>query len=59
MFESAAADGYQVLGDNRLPGNDDSNALTREQFEKMGYQSRLKLKNEQPDVYAQMTGKAN
>ena len=58
MFESAA-DGYQVLGDNRLPGNDDSNALTREQFEKMGYQSRLKLKNEQPDVYAQMTGKAN
>ena len=59
MFESAGADGYQVLGDNRLPGGDDSNALTKEQFEKMGYQSRLKLKNEQPDVYAQMTGKAN
>ena len=59
MFESAVADGYQVLGDNRLPGNDDSNALTREQFDRMGYQSRLKLRNEQPDVYAQMTGKAN
>lgn len=59
MFESAGADGYQVLGDNRLPGGDDSNALTKEQFEKMGYQSRLKLKQEQPDVYAQMTGKAN
>ena len=56
MFESAA-DGYQVLGDNRLPGGDDSNALTKEQFDRMGYQSRLKLKNEQPDVYAQMTGK--
>ena len=59
MFESAGADGYQVLGDNRLPGGDDSNALTKEQFEKMGYQSRLKLKQEQPDVYAQMTGKTN
>ena len=59
MFESAVADGYQVLGDNRLPGNDDSNALTREQFDRMGYQSRLKLKNEQPELYAQMTGKAN
>ena len=59
MFETASADGYQVLGDNRLPGGDDSNTLTKEQFEKMGYQSRLKLKQEQPDVYAQMTGKTN
>lgn len=59
MFEAAGSDGYQVYGDNRLPGGDDSNALTKEQFEKMGYQSRLKLKQEQPDVYAQMTGKAN
>ena len=57
MFETASADGYQVLNENRLPGSDDSNTLTREQFEKMGYQSRLKLRNEQPDVYAQMTGK--
>ena len=31
--------------------------VTKEQFDKMGYQSRLKLKQEQPDVYAQMTGK--
>ena len=59
MFETASADGYQVLGDNRLPGSDNSNTLTQEQFNKMGYQSRLKLKNEQPDVYAQMTGKTN
>jgi hypothetical protein len=60
MFESASNDGYQVLGDNRLPSNDNSGtALTQEQFNKMGYQSRLKLKQEQPDVYAQMTGKTN
>ena len=32
--------------------------VTQEQFNKMGYQSRLKLKQEQPEVYAQMTGKA-
>ena len=33
--------------------------VTKEEFAKMGYQSRLKLKLEQPDVYAQMTGKSN
>lgn len=59
MFESASSnDGYQVLGDNRLQGGDNSDSgITQEQFSKMGYQSRLKLKQEQPDVYAQMTGK--
>ena len=57
MFSATGADSYKVFIDNRLPGNDEGNALTREQFEKMGYQSRLKLKNEQPDIYAQMTGK--
>ena len=30
---------------------------SKEDFDKMGYQSRLKLKQEQPEVYAQMTGK--
>lgn len=44
---------------NPLPNGDNRGAgITKEQFAKMGYQSRLKLKNEQPDVYAQMTGKA-
>jgi hypothetical protein len=58
MFESASKDGYQVQGDNRLPKGDDTpSGITREQFSKMGYQSRLKLKQEQPDVYAQLTGK--
>ncbi len=60
MFESAGKEGYQVLGDNRLPGSDNSGTgITQEQFNKMGYQSRLKLKQDQPEVYAQMTGKAN
>ena len=32
--------------------------VTADDFAKMGYQSRLKLKQEQPEVYAQMTGKS-
>ena len=53
-------DGYQVLGDNRLPSGTGSGAeISKEQFDKMGYQSRLKLKQEQPEVYAKMTGKTN
>ena len=31
--------------------------ITKDDFAKMGYQSRLKLKQEQPEVYAEMTGK--
>ena len=58
MFESTSKDGYQVLGDNRLPQGDNSGTgITPEQFGKMGYQSRLKLKQEQPETYAQLTGK--
>lgn len=44
--------------ENPLPQNPpEPEGVTKEQFDKMGYQSRLKLKQEQPEVYAQMTGK--
>ena len=57
MFTSAT-DGRKVLDDGKLPNTDNSNAgITQEAFGKMGYQSRLKLKQEQPEVYAQLTGK--
>ena len=43
---------------NRLPDiTPRDNGITREQFDKMGYQSRLKLKQDSPDVYASLTGK--
>ena len=44
---------------NPLPSGtpNNNNGVTREEFNRMGYQSRLKLKQEQPEVYAQMTGK--
>ena len=58
MFESSATGTKKILGDNRLPGSDSTTpGITAEQFAQMGYQSRLKLKQEQPDVYAQLTGK--
>ena len=42
----------------RLPDpNNGGSGITQEAFDKMGYQNRLKLKQEQPEVYAQMTGK--
>lgn len=55
MFESGQK---KIIETNKLPDMQDTGAgLTQEQFDKMGYQSRLKLKQEQPDVYAKMTGK--
>ena len=43
---------------NPLPKPDTNRAgITSEEFAKMGYQGRLKLKQEQPEVYAQMAGK--
>ena len=52
-------DSNKSIDPNPLPDpNHKGSGVTQEQFNKMGYQSRLKLKQEQPDVYAQMTGKA-
>lgn len=43
---------------NPLPtSNTNVSGVTKEEFAKMGYQSRLKLKNEQPETYAMLTGK--
>lgn len=55
-FEKAS--GVQVDA-NPLPNPEiNRSGVTKEEFARMGYQSRLKLKQEQPEVYAQMTGKA-
>lgn len=39
--------------------NGNNSGVTPEQFAKMGYQSRLKLKQENPEAYATLTGKTN
>ena len=52
--------GGKIIEPNPLPKqNNDDSGVTQEQFNKMGYQSRLKLKQEQPDIYAKMTGKVS
>ncbi len=57
QFESVNGD--KDIDEFRLPPpNNNGGTVTKEQFDKMGYQSRLKLKQEQPEIYAQMTGKA-
>jgi hypothetical protein len=57
QFESKKNSGG--IDPNPLPTPDqNSSGVTKEQFDRMGYQSRLKLKQDQPEVYAQMTGKA-
>ena len=56
MFESAGNDGYQVLGDNRLPGSEGGNdTITKEDFAKMGYKSRVELKASNPELYSNLT----
>ena len=50
------ASGKKNILENKLP--DDStkdNGITKESFAKMGYQDRLKLFNENPEAYAEMT----
>lgn len=57
MFEtsSSGTDGFQRLDSGRLPGNDNGNVtVTREQFLKMGYNDRLKLKTENEQLYKQL-----
>lgn len=54
QFETAKG---SKVDPNPLPARNNNTGITKADFDKMGYQSRLKLKQEQPEVYAQMTGK--
>ena len=47
------------IEERRLPEDNNEFKITKDEFSRMGYQGRLKLKQEQPEVYAQMTGKTN
>lgn len=51
MFESKGKEGYQVLGDNRLPGSDGNNILTKSELLKKPYAERMKIFNENPEAY--------
>ena len=53
QFESSSK---KNILENKLPDNKEGNdSVTKESFAKMGYQDRVKLFNEHPEVYAEMT----
>ena len=45
------------IDENKLPGGepDNKHGVTKEQFDKMGYQERLRLFNENPDAFKEFT----
>jgi len=52
-FEGAGGKKYE---EHKLPDtNDGDNGITKEAFAKMGYQDRLKLFNENPEAYKELT----
>ena len=53
QFETAGGKKYE---EHRLPDKQDGgDAITKEAFQKMGYQDRVKLYNENPAAYAELT----
>lgn len=53
QFEAAST--RKVIGDTKLPGNDTNPpTVTKEQFAKMGYNDRLKLKQENEPLFRQL-----
>ncbi len=51
-----ASDGKKVYMENKLPENTGgSDGITKEDFSKMNYQARLKVFQEQPETYAELT----
>ncbi len=53
-----AGDGSKKIEENKLPeSNDKTNGITTDQFNKMTYKERVKLFNEQPEVYSELNKK--
>lgn len=56
MFEAAGGSNMRVLGDNRLPdGGGNRDTVTKEQFAKMGYNARVELRENNPELYSELT----
>lgn len=54
QFESSAS---KKIEEKKLEKPDDPNKVSKEDFDRMGYQERLKLYNENPDQYKELSGK--
>lgn len=46
--------GNRKILENNLPGGDNNKTVTKEQFRAMGYADRLKLKQENPELFKQL-----
>lgn len=53
QFETSSS---KKIDEKKLEKPDDKNGISKEAFQKMGYQERLKLYNENPDQYKELTG---
>lgn len=58
MFEASNGNqqqsGSRKILENNLPGGDKDKTVTKEQFLKMGYNERMKLKEENPELFKQL-----
>lgn len=58
MFEASNSNqqqsGNRKILENNLPGGDKDKTVTKEQFLKMGYNERMKLKEENPELFKQL-----
>ena len=58
MFEASNTNQQQNGGrkilENNLPGNKGDETVTRDQFLKMGFNERMKLKEENPELFKQL-----
>lgn len=58
QFPSQFETGTQKkIEEHRLPDDNNEAKVTKEEFAKMGYQARMKLFNENPDLYNELSGK--
>lgn len=53
QFESSAS---KKIEEKKLEKSDDESSVSKEEFNKMSYQERLKLYNENPDQYKELSG---
>lgn len=53
QFES---DSQKKIDEHKLPDADDTKKISQEEFNKMGYQDRLKIYNDNPELYAELSG---
>lgn len=54
QFES---DTQKKIDENKLPNGDNDKKISQEDFNKMGYQERLKVFQESPELYNELSGK--